>query len=384
MGSQARLCRALGNVRYALIQAPMAGVQDSRLAIAVTRAGGLGSLPCAMLSPAALESELQAVARSCDAEPGAHLPLNVNFFCHDQPDAGQPAVIQAVQRWEGALRPYRQAYGVAPSSSAPPAPSRAPFNSSHADVLEAFRPRVVSFHFGLPSAELLDRVRGWGATVLASATSVAEAAWLEAQGVDAVIAQGSEAGGHRATFLHSSTEWPDGSCHVGTLALVRQVVAAVSCPVVAAGGIADAAGAAAACAMGAAGVQVGTAYMLCPEATTPPAHAAKLVLAAEAARGATDGAQHRLSTAITNVFTGRPARGFVTPFVAEMGPMNSIVAPFPLAAQSLAALRAAAEETGVDDFSAMWCGQNASACRAVPAAEITAEVAQGLPHSTYA
>jgi nitronate monooxygenase len=227
-----------------------------------------------------------------------------------------------------------------------------------AELLSEFKPPVVSFHFGLPSAELLTRVRGWRAKILSTATTVEEATWLEAQGVDAVIAQGLEAGGHRGHFLSA-----DLTAQMGTMALVPQIVRAVNIPVIAAGGIADARGVAAALALGAAGVQVGTAYLLCPEATTSAVHRA--ALKSEAAR----------TTAVTNVFSGRPARGIVNRLVREIGPMNETAPEFPLATGAVMLLRAKAETLGKDDFSPMWAGQNVTGCREVPAAVITRELA---------
>ena len=238
---------------------------------------------------------------------------------------------------------------------------RAPFGSEVADVLDEFRPAVVSFHFGLPSPELLARVRSWGSKVLSSATTVDEARWLEARGVDAIIAQGFEAGGHRGMFLSD-----DLTTQVGTLALVPQIVNAVKTPVIAAGGIADAKGVAAALALGAAGVQVGTAYLLCPEATTSAVHRA--ALKSEAAR----------HTALTNVFTGRPARAIVNRVMREVGPISAAVPAFPLAASAIAPLRAHAESLGSGDFSPLWSGQNASGCKEISAAQLTRELAAGV------
>lgn len=228
-------------------------------------------------------------------------------------------------------------------------------------MLAEFRPAVVSFHFGLPSPELLDLVRAWGAKVVSSATTVAEAVWLEAQGVDAVIAQGLEAGGHRGHFLSD-----DLSVQLGTMALLPQVVRAVRVPVIAAGGIADARGVSAAMTLGAAGVQVGTAYMLCPEANTSALH--RLVLRSEAAR----------HTALTNLFTGRPARGVVNRIMRELGPLNAAAPAFPLAGAAIAPLRAKAEGLGRGDFSPLWAGQNASGCREVAAADLTRALAGRL------
>lgn len=326
-----------------VIQAPMAGVQGSALAVAVSNAGGLGSLPCAMLSLDALRSELQAIK----AQTGQ--PYNINFFCHAVPQA-DPA---REARWREALAPYYDEFGI-DSSQIPAGAGRTPFNSDIADVVEAFRPPVVSFHFGLPGPALLARVKSWGSKIMSSATTLDEALWLEAHGVDAVIAQGLEAGGHRGLFLTD-----DLSTQSGTLALVPQLVRAVRVPVIAAGGIADAQGVAAALALGAAGVQVGTAYLLCPEATTSLLHRTALK---------SDRARH---TALTNLFTGRPARGILNRIMRELGPLSEAPPAFPMATAALAPLKAAAELLQRDDFSNLWSGQNASGCREIPAAELT-------------
>lgn len=336
---------------WPIIQAPMAGVQDHALGAAVSNAGGLGSLPGALLAPQALRDELVALRAQTDR------PYNVNFFCHAPPNAD--AAREAA--WRAALAPYHAELGIDASGIAPGA-GRLPFSHEVADVLAEFRPPVVSFHFGLPTAELLARVRAWGAIVLSSATTVAEALWLQANGADAVIAQGLEAGGHRGTFLSD-----DLTTQVGTLALVPQLVQALRVPVIAAGGIADAQGVAAAVALGAAGVQVGTAYLLCPEATTSAIH--RLALQG-------DGARH---TALTNLFTGRPARGIVNRVMRELGPMSASPPAFPLATAAIAPLRAKAEGRDSGDFSPLWSGQNASGCRAWPAAQVTQALAAGLP-----
>jgi len=341
--------RELLGIELPLIQAPMAGAQGSAMAIAVSAAGALGSLPCAMLAPDALRRELQAIRTATDK------PFNVNFFCHvpPVPEASHEA------RWREALAPYYAEFGIDPAGIGTGA-GRLPFSEQVADLLAEFRPPVVSFHFGLPVPALLDRVRGWGAKVLASATTVAEARWLADRGVDAVIAQGLEAGGHRGHFLsHDLTE------QMGTLALLPQIVRAIDKPVIAAGGIADANGVAAALALGAAGVQAGTAYLLCPESTISAAHRA--ALASEAAR----------HTALTRLFTGRPARGIVNRFMRELGPMSEAPPEFPLATAAVAPLRAAAEARGSGDFSPLWSGQNAAGCKPVPAQQITRELAAG-------
>ena len=342
--------RDLLGVELPIIQAPMAGVQGSALCIAVSNAGGLGSLPCAMLSAEAMHAELTAITSA------TRKPFNVNFFCHTPPvpDPEREAA------WRDLLRPYHVELGL-DVDSVPAGPGRTPFSHEHIDVLTRFTPPVVSFHFGLPSTDLLERVRAWGATILSSATTVEEARWLEERGVDAIIAQGLEAGGHRGMFLSD-----DLSTQMGTLALLPQVVRAVRVPVIAAGGIADAAGVAAAMALGATASQIGTAYMLCPEATTSPLH-----------RTALSGAAAR-HTALTNVFTGRPARGIVNRLIREIGPMSSLAPQFPLATAAIAPLRGAAEAQGSGDFSPLWSGQNTSGCRDVPAAVLTVELARSV------
>jgi nitronate monooxygenase len=306
-----------------------------------------------MLGPEALAAELAALRAAA-----AGRPFNVNFFCHAEPvpDAAREAA------WRAVLAPYYAEAGL-DAHATPATPSRAPFSDAAAQVLEAFRPAVVSFHFGLPDAALLARVRALGAKILASATTVAEACWLEARGVDAVIAQGLEAGGHRGHFLGHDPSGLDLAVQPGTFALLPQVVRALGVPVIAAGGIADAAGVRAALALGAAGVQVGTAYLLCPEATTSAVHRA--ALAGEGAR----------QTALTRLFSGRPARAIVNRLMRELGPMNAAAPAFPRAAAAIAPLRAWAEAQGRGDFSPLWCGQNAGGCKAVPAAQLTRELA---------
>jgi nitronate monooxygenase len=336
----------LAGLELPIIQAPMAGVQASGLAIAVSNAGGVGSVPCAMLTPGQIRAELERMAG------GTNGPYNVNFFCHSMPQADP----DRDARWRSFLEPYFRESGVDMPGDI--RAERLPFSDAAAALIEEFRPPVVSFHFGLPSPALLDRVKRTGAEVWSSATTVAEAQWLEQRGVDAVIAQGVEAGGHRGMFLSE-----DLSTQIGTLALVPQVVAAVRVPVIAAGGIADAAGVAAIRTLGAVAAQVGTAYLLCPEATTTAVHRAALASAAV------------YVTAVTNVLTGRPARGIVNRVIRELGPMNASAPRFPLAAAYLAGLRAAAEKSGRNDFSTMWCGQNAAGCAEIPAGELTRRLA---------
>ena len=293
-----------------IIQAPMAGAQGPELCIAVCKAGGLGSLPCAMLTPQTLRAQIGAVRAETSA------PFNVNFFTHapPRPDA------DVQRRWVERLSAYYAEVGLDPASDAGSA--RAPFDEAMCAVIEETRPAVVSFHFGLPREDLRARVKATGAKILSSATTVAEARWLAARGVDAVIAQGREAGGHRGMFQDDDVE-----AQPGLFALLPQVVDAVNLPVVAAGAIADARGITAALALGAAAVQIGTAYLLTPQARISDLHRAAL----RAARD--DG------TRLTNLYTGRPARGLVTRFMREQGPLNAEAPAFPLAASAAAPLR---------------------------------------------
>ena len=333
----------LSSLSAPIVQAPMAGAQDHRLSLAVCEAGGLGSLAAAMLSPQALQSELLAL------KAGTRAPYNVNFFCHTPPlpDPAREA------RWHQTLAPYFRELGL-DANSIPTGPGRTPFSHDSADVLEAFRPAVVSFHFGLPAPDLLARVKSWGSLVWSSATTVQEALWLQANGVDAVIAQGLEAGGHRGMFLTD-----DLSTQIGTFALLPQIVNAVSVPVIAAGGIATNQGLVAARQLGASGVQIGTAYLCSHEATTSALHRAALQSPA---------AQY---TALTNLFSGRPARGIVNRIMRDLGALSDQAPAFPLATAGIAPLRAAAEAQGLSDFTPLWSGQNASSIQSIGAKEIT-------------
>jgi nitronate monooxygenase len=321
----------------------MAGAALSEMVVAVSEAGGLGSLACALLSVEQARKELESIRRRTSR------PINANFFSQ-RPPREDPA---RLLNWRKHLDRYYLQLNV--DENAPvPTPARAPFDDKMCDLVAEFHPEVVSFHFGLPDKNLLRRARETGAKILSSATSVTEARWLEDQGCDAIIAQGFEAGGHRGVFL---TE--DVATQVGTMALVPQVVDAVKVPVIAAGGIADARGIVAAFALGAAAVQIGTAYLRCPEARINPLHR-------QALKNVKDD-----ETAITNVFTGRPARAIVNRFMREVGPMSELPPEFPLPAGALAPLRAKAEAAGSVDFTPLWSGQAARLGRELPAAELT-------------
>ena len=342
-----RRIQDLFGVELPIIQAPMAGPVLADMVVAVAEAGGLGSLPCALLSPDQFRTQLGIVRQRTEK------PVNVNFFCHTppRPDPDREAA------WRRRLHNYYVELGI--DLLAPvPASNRTPFDGELCELVEEFRPEIVSFHFGLPARHLLDRVKATGAKILSSATTVEEARWLQDRGCDAIIAQGYEAGGHRGMFLSD-----DIAGQVGTMALVPQVVDAVKVPVIAAGGIADARGIVAAFALGAAAVQIGTAYLFCPEAKVAAPHA-------KALRGARDD-----ETVLTNIFTGRPARGIVNRLVREVGPMSDLAPSFPLAGGALAPLRSKSEPAGSGDFMALWSGQAARLGRELPAGELTRRLA---------
>ncbi|MBY0363685.1 MAG: nitronate monooxygenase family protein [Phreatobacter sp.] len=338
-----RRIQTLLGISVPIIQAPMAGAQGSAMAVAVSEAGGLGSLPGALLGIDAMRAELGLIRQRTTK------PINLNFFCHrpPAPDAAREAA------WRARLAPYYAELGIDPAAPVP-ASNRAPFDAAFCAVVEEFRPEVVSFHFGLPAADLMDRVKATGARVVSSATTADEARWLEDHGADAVIAQGYEAGGHRGIFLTD-----DVGQQPGLFALLPQVVDAVEVPVIAAGGIADARGIVAAFALGASAVQIGTAYLFTPEATITPMHR-------EALREAKDD-----GTALTNLFTGRPARGLVNRLMREVGPLSTDAPAFPTAGGALMPLKAKAEAGGSADFSSLWAGQAASLGREMGAGDLT-------------
>jgi nitronate monooxygenase len=338
----------LFGIESPIILAPMAGPGTAALAIAVSEGGGLGSLPCAQLSGAEIRPALETIRRSTSR------PININFFCHTPPTPEPDRVLA----WRALLKPYYLELGLDPEAPLAP-PSRKPFDSESCALVEELRPEVVSFHFGLPAQDLLDRVRATKARVIGSATTVQEARWLESHGCDTVIAMGLEAGGHRGNFLSD-----DMARQIGIFALVPQIADAIKVPVIAAGGIADTRGIVAALALGASAVQIGTAYLFCPEARVPPLHLEALTNAADD------------DTMITNVFTGRPARGIANRLMLEIGPMAPTAPAFPLASSAVGPLRGKSEPTGSKDFMNLWSGQAARlARRGVPAANLTRALA---------
>jgi nitronate monooxygenase len=342
----------LFGIELPIVQAPMAGAVGPELIIAAAEAGALGSLPCAMLTPEKAREQIGIIKQRTAK------PLNVNFFCHTPVEANA----QAEVRWRKRLAGYYREYGLDPDAPVPSA-NRSPFDEAMCQLIEETRPMIVSFHFGLPQPKLLKRVKAAGCVVLSSATTVAEARWLDMNGADVIIAQGNEAGGHRGMFLTDSVD-----TQPGTFALVPQVVDAVRVPVIAAGGISDGRGIAAAFALGACAVQVGTAYLKCPESTISPVYRRRL-----------DGAAPD-QTAVTNLMTGKPARSIFNRVMGEFGPLSSDVPAFPHAATALAPLRAAAEKADSGDFTPLWSGQAASLARTQPAAELTRSLAEDALH----
>jgi len=332
--------RDLTGAALPIVQAPMAGAGGVELAVAAIRGGALGSLPCALLSAEQVRAQV-AVVRAA-----ARGPLNLNFFCHPLPAPPDETA------WRALLAPYYAEEGVLPGD---PPPLRRPFDATMCELVEAVRPEVVSFHFGLPAPELLARTQAV-ARVFGNATTAEEAAWLAAQGCDAIIAQGAEAGGHSGWFLDRHLPTP--------LADLLPAVVATGLPAIAAGGIVDAGDVAAALAAGAAAVQVGTAYLATPESSISAAHRALL------------GTDKAADAAFTNLLSGREARGIRNRLMRELEPINDTAPAFPYASNALAPLRAHAEAEGRGDYSPLWAGAGAARVRAMPAEALTTLLGQ--------
>ncbi len=333
-------------IEIPIIQAPMAGADSVALARAVASAGGLGSLGCALLTPEKIRDSVRTFRQDLNR------PINLNFFCHTL----NPLDAEAAARWKAFLRPHYERLHL-DIENVPPAPLRAPFDANLCSLVEELAPEIVSFHFGLPEPTLVDRIKRRGIKILSSATSLAEAKWLEARGCDAIIAQGSEAGGHRAMFLEKSI-----STQTGLMALLPEIVDNVSLPVIAAGGIADARGIVAAFTLGASAVQIGTAYLLCPEANVTPLYRQALL-------------DSNNSTVITNLYSGRPARGIMNRYLQESGPMSDAAPGFPHASTLVAPLRAASEKAGSTDYMQIWAGQAHALSKPMPAFDFTRTLA---------
>ena len=323
-----------------IIQAPMAGAGGVDLCVAAIEGGALGSLPCGMLSPDQFRQQVADVRARTDR------PFALNFLCHSMPETADESA------WKALLQPYYEAFGAEPANGGA---MRLPFDRDMAAVIEEMRPPVVSFHFGLPAEPLLSRVKAAGAVVIGNATNLEEAVWLERRGADAIIAQGFEAGGHTGRFLGS-----DPAEAIGLFALVPLIADAVRVPVIAAGGIGDGRGIAAALTLGASAVQLGTAYLHTPEAKISDTHRARL---------------NEGRTVFTNLMTGGLARGVRGRLIDELGPVRAEAPPYPLASAALAPIRTAAEKRGEHGFGPMWAGQAAPLGEALPAAELTRKLA---------
>jgi nitronate monooxygenase len=335
------------SIKTPIVQAPMAGANGSAMVIETCKAGGLGSLPCAMLSVEKMHTEIGIIRQQTNE------PINVNFFVHKRPEVD----LETDKNWLKRLSDYYSEFELDLDVVLPKA-TREPFGEDACAFVEKVRPEIISFHFGLPEIKFLDRVRVAGCKVISSATTVEEACWLEERGCDAIIAQGYEAGGHRAMFLSN-----DINTQVGTMSLVPQVVDAVSIPVIAAGGIADGRGITAAFALGAAGVQIGTPYLFTPEALVSELHLSSLKMAKDN------------STAITNIFSGRPARSIMNRIMRDIGPMSDWPTSFPNAGSALAPLKRAAETEERSDFSSLWSGQSVGLSQEMGTADLTRKLA---------
>ena len=337
------LCHILG-IQKPVIQAPMAGVQNWELAAAVSNAGGLGSIPCGMLTREQIIAEIESFRQHSDGS------YNLNFFCHQMPALDR----QVLREWQRELSPYYESFDIEPSETV--SGLRLPFSVEIADVLETYKPPVMSFHFGLPSAELVARIKSWGTVVMSSATTVEEGIWLENNGADIVIAQGCEAGGHRGMFLGSD---PVSQCALADLLpALKQVL---SVPVIAAGGIASSSDVKKMMKSGASGVQVGTSYLLCDEAKTSAVHRRALKSGSS-------------NTALTNIFSGRLARGITNKLMKELDFIADKAPDFPYASIAIGPLRAKAESQGLSDFTPLWAGVDRSGCREISAAMLTREL----------
>ena len=337
------VCSTLG-IEKPIIQAPMAGVQNWELAVAVSEAGGLGSIPCGMLTKEQILSEINSF------QSHSKKPYNLNFFCHEMPAIDHVAL----RDWEEALEEHYQTLSIKYPEGV--SGLRLPFDKGIVDILEEYKPPVMSFHFGLPSSELVTRIKSWGTVIISSATIVEEGVWLQENGADIVIAQGCEAGGHRAMFMTS-----DPSTQIPTAELVISLQKVLTVPVIAAGGIVSNNCIKEMMALGASGVQIGTSYLLCDEARTSSLH--REAIKCESSE-----------TALTNIFSGRLARGITNKIMKQLNFITDKAPQFPYASIAIAPLRSKAESLKSSDFSPRWAGVNRSGCQEISAKALTAEL----------
>ena len=343
MWKDRRLCDLLDS-DYPIIQAPMAGATTPEMAIAAANAGAIGSLGCAMQTPDAVRSDMTQVRR------GTNRSINLNFFVHTPPCANSDRAKAAQDRLAGW-------YDRLDAGNMPDAvETHFPFDTAMCEAVATLAPKAVSFHFGLPDSAMIKALKAEGIVILSSATSVAEAQYLEENGADAIIAQGFEAGGHSGWFL------PRGTAEVaGTMALVPRIVDAVKLPVIATGGIADGRGIAAALMLGAAGVQVGTAFLATPESAASNTHKRSLL----AASGD--------DTMISKAFSGRRARTIVNKYATEMDPVDNWP-DFPLMNTLTGPIRKASVNSDSPDAIALWSGQAVGLIRATSTADVVAQL----------
>lgn len=328
-----------------IVQGPMTGSDTPPLAAAVSQAGGLGMLGCGMRSPEAMAQAAAAVRAATDR------PFGMNLFVLDTP-APDAATVQAAM---ARLAPLYAEFGLTPE-----APARwCEDFAAQFEALVAARPAVASFTFGILDGAQVGRLHGAGCVVVGTATTLAEALAWQDVGADAVCASGMEAGGHRGTFLGDV----DASL-VGTMALIPQCVDALRIPVIAAGGIMDGRGIAAAQALGAQAVQMGTAFLACPESGITPAQRAAMARA------------QGTDTRITRAYSGRPARGIVNTMMERLAADEAAIPPYPIQNALTGALRRAAGVQGRADYLSLWAGQGVGAARVMPAGELVALLAQ--------
>ena len=336
-------------MEHPIIQAPMAGGPSCpELAAAASNAGGLGSLGAAYQSPAKIAEDLRRT-RALTNQPFA-----VNLFAFDyssRPEVEPGPMLEIMAE-------IHARFGLEPPQA--PGPASDPFPSEIEAVLEN-PPAVFSFTFGIPPAAVMARLRDRGMVILGTATTLQEARLLQEAGVDAIVAQGAEAGAHRGTFAG-----PFEKAMIPTLDLVREIVAAVPLPVVASGGLMDGHDIARALAAGASAAQLGTAFLACPESGAPEAHK-RAILNARAD-----------TTVVTRAFSGRPARGLTNQFIARLAGKEDVILPFPLQNTLTRAMRAAAARQGDPQFLSLWAGQGVARARAAPAGELVRSLVEEL------
>ncbi len=341
-------------ISHPIIQAPMVGVSTPQLAAAVSNAGALGSIGLGA-SNATQARELIRQTREL-----TKAPFNVNLFCH------KPAMADAAREsaWLNFLAPLFREFGAEPPASINESYQSFLVAEDVLNVLLEERPKVVSFHFGLPPRSWIEALQRQGMVTLACVTSPAEAKLAEAAGVDALVAQGVEAGGHRGVFE------PDQDQLLGTFALVRLLASSTNLPVIAAGGVMDGRGIAAALELGAAGVQMGTAFILCPESSANSQYRQALQ------------SERAYQTRICAAISGRPARGMVNRLFEELGRADAPALPsYPITYEAAKALNGAASKQGSDEFAVQWAGQGAPLARALPAASLVEVLVQELQNA---